>query len=749
MLELIKKSLLLKLIATFTAVSFITGLMLLIYFSLINKKEIINNHVNVLNNLIDQSKKNYSTPLYNFDTETISKLNQAVLLTPAVTAINVYSASGFESGLQKNNFKETHSSYTVLTEPFTRSADGEVYKKISYNITENDRDLGRLEIFYTDYFINQEILNTGIRILIIFIVVSVTFFSFLYFILKKSFLKPVIHLANTTRIIGEDHNFSLKLEKNSEDEIGMLYDNFNFMMQNILHHETELVHVKNYLHNIIESMPSMLITIDDNEIVTQWNQAAVLLTGIPSPDVIGKNIMDVTPMFNEFLEKSRESISNNKAISFYRQQFKDNDHFMNISLYPLTANGARGVVIRVDDISELEQKDEQLRQIQKMETIGTLAGGLAHDFNNVLGGISGVLSLLRIKIQKGTLNEAKLDEYIDTMESSTNRAADMARQLLMLSRREETAFTVIDLNEVVKHISKICQSTMDKSIQLNIEPLDKPVLISGDYTQIEQILLNLCINATHAMTIMRKKDEPQEGRLTLKIDKILADKYFLENHPEAKEISYWRISVGDTGVGMDSKTIAKIFDPFFTTKDQNRGTGLGLSVVYTTIQKHYGFIDVYSEPGLGSEFTIYLPSVQGDEKIIYESKTTFDEGHGLILVIDDEETIRSITKDILEECGYNVIQAENGFEGIGQYIKNKEDIKLVIVDMIMPVKSGLETCMELKKINPQVKILLTSGFKKDERIDEIMSLGINDFIQKPYTTENLSKAVYGIIYQYK
>ncbi len=746
MLEIVKKSLLFKLIFTFTIISFLIGFLLILYFNFINKKEIVRNHQSLLNSHINNIQKTYSNSIYNFDTVTIDNLNQAVLLNRDVISVNVFSEYNFISGLQKKHYNEAYTDFIELTKPFIQQDNGIIYKTISRDLLYNNQYIGRLELFYTDYFINQEIKKTGIRLFSIFILISITFFSFLYFILNRTFIKPVIALANTTRIIDEEHNFSLKLEKTSDDEIGLLYDNFNTMIENIHTHETEVLDVKNYLHNIIESMPSILITIDDHQTVNQWNHAAEIITGIASSDAINKKITDVTPLFSKFLEQAQESISENKARSFYRCHLESNDHFMNVSIYPLTSNGARGIVIRVDDIDELEQKDEQLRQIQKMETIGILAGGLAHDFNNYLGGIMSILSLLKIKQDNDVLDKTRLDEYINTMEESTIRAADIAKQLLMLSRREETSFQIINLKEVVQHVLKICSRTIDKSIQIDIELPDEPVFINGDHTQLTQILLNLFINASHAMTIMRKKNEPQGGRLTFKINKMPADIQFQENHPEGKNSIYWKISVRDTGVGMDNNTVARIFDPFFTTKDISLGTGLGLSVVNTSIKKHYGFIDVYSEKDEGSEFIIYLPMVKSEETVQPANSKFTKEGQGLILVIDDEEIIRKTTKDILEEYGYNVITAENGFEGIGHYLKNKDLVKLVIVDMILPVKNGFEICLELKKIEPEVKILLSSGFKKDERIDEIINLGINGFIQKPHTVENLLKAVYNILY---
>jgi signal transduction histidine kinase/ActR/RegA family two-component response regulator len=417
--------------------------------------------------------------------------------------------------------------------------------------------------------------------------------------------------------------------------------------------------------------------------------------------------------------------------------------YFNVALYPLIANGISGLVVRIDDITELEKKDEQLRQSQKMETVGTLAGGLAHDFNNVLGGIVGTISIIKFKLNKGLEIPAKtLKDYVETIERAGQRAADMVQQLLTLSRKQELSFAPVDLNLTIKHVFKICSNTIDKSVELKPCYTKEPAMVNADPGQMEQVLLNLSVNAGHAMTIMKKPGEHQGGTLTLSLKSLQADKYFCSSHPEAQEISYWVLSVQDTGTGMDSKTVAKIFDPFFTTKEKGKGTGLGLAMVYNIVQQHKGFIDVYSEIGIGTTFSVYLPSietVQCGGECIEESKLA--QGEGVILVVDDEAIMRELSQEILAECGYQVLLAENGEEGVDVFRKEHDRIDMVLLDMVMPKKSGKEAFIEMKKIDPNVKVLLASGFRKDDRVEEIIKLGLTGFIQKPYTIENLAQAV--------
>ncbi len=332
---------------------------------------------------------------------------------------------------------------------------------------------------------------------------------------------------------------------------------------------------------------------------------------------------------------------------------------------------------------------------------------------------------------------------IKLLEESSGRAADMVRQLLALSRKHELTLSPVDLNVTVNHVLKICANTFDKSIEIRSNGCEGPAMVKADPTQMEQVVLNLCVNASHAMTIMRKEGEPAGGTLTISISRIFADRFFCDTHPEAHPGHYWMVSHRDTGVGMDTKTISKIFDPFFSTKKTGMGTGLGLAMVYNIVQQHGGFIDVYSEPGYGSTFNVFLPSLEENNGTAgdIETEESIEKGTGLILVVDDEEIIRTTAQHMLEECGYQVITAVNGDEGISAYREKYSEIKAVLLDVAMPLKSGAETFAEMKKINPSVKVLLTSGFKQDDRVQKLLARGVDDFIQKPYSMIELSKKI--------
>jgi signal transduction histidine kinase/ActR/RegA family two-component response regulator len=398
------------------------------------------------------------------------------------------------------------------------------------------------------------------------------------------------------------------------------------------------------------------------------------------------------------------------------------------------------------DITDSIRKDEQLLQAQKMETVGNLAGGLAHDFNNVLGGIIGTTSLLKYSLASGQCEPAALIHDVDTIEEIAKRGADIVTQLLSVSRKRELSLDLIDLNQSVQQVITICRNTFDKSVAINVYPFELPCYISADRAQVEQVILNLCVNGYHSMTIMRGRGEKMGGELIVRVETVEDGSGFHQVHVDAAGRKFVSVVVSDTGVGMDSYVQSRIFDPFYTTKESIRGTGLGLTMVLNIVQQHGGFIDVFSEPGKGSTFRVSFPA---SDFALPDVQTVEAEsvvhGSGLVLIIDDEDIIRETAARILEYCGYDVITAADGEKGVEIFRTEHSRISGIILDMSMPRMSGKDALVELRKIDPDVQVLLSSGFREDPRVQECFEIGIHDFVQKPFTMSELASRVHRLV----
>lgn len=532
------------------------------------------------------------------------------------------------------------------------------------------------------------------------------------------------------------------------DEFAPVISDYRSMAASVTSHLQEIRYLKNYLRNIIESMPSLLISVDNDLNVTHWNSSAAQTTGIPAAEALGKPVFKLLPgakqyerLFEQVLDK-REPVELSRQLDTARP-----GAVYNVSAFPLVANGVRGMVLRLDDVTEAEQKDAQLRRAQKMETIGNLAGGLAHDFNNILAIIVGTLSLIKHQLNNNQLELDSLHQFVDVMDDSAQRASDMVEQLLTLSRKQEMSLAPVDLNLTVKHVIKLCRNSLSKTVTFAFTPYPKKAVTKADPAQLEQVVLNLCINAAHAMTFMRPGERLQGGEVQLSIERIEPDPIVSRELIHGRERPYWLLSVKDSGVGIPPDDLERIFEPFFTTKEHNGGTGLGLSMVYSIIKQHNGHINVYSEPGMGSSFNIYLPC--SDEPVSGPAKPRKDElpaGYGTILVVDDEPVMRQMAQSMLEECNYKVVCAENGYQAVEEFSKNLKNLRLVLLDLVMPGISGLETYRRIAEISDRIPVLMSSGFKKDERVKEALDSGVKDFVAKPYTLQRLGEALRRILH---
>ena len=385
-----------------------------------------------------------------------------------------------------------------------------------------------------------------------------------------------------------------------------------------------------------------------------------------------------------------------------------------------------GYTHSLKDITESKRLEAQLQHSQRMEAIGTLAGGIAHDFNNVLMGVQGHTSLMLLHIDSDHPHLG----HIKGIEDMVQRGADLTRQLLGFARGGKYEVSATDLNELIEKCSEMFGRTK-KEIKVDTRCQKEIWPVEVDQAQIEQVLLNLYVNAWQAM--------PNGGDLYVETSNVVLD----ENYARLFGVSpgnYVKISVTDTGIGMDKATQQRIFDPFFTTKEMVRGTGLGLSSAYGIIKNHGGIIDVYSEKDKGTTFKIYLPASE-KEAAIKEEKRLVDEvlkGTETVLLVDDEYMIVDVGEEMLKEMGYTVLVARSGKEAVEVYSKHKAEIDLVVLDMIMPDMGGGDAYDRMKEENPDVKVILSSGYSIDGEATEILERGCNGFIQKPFNMKGLS-----------
>ncbi len=354
------------------------------------------------------------------------------------------------------------------------------------------------------------------------------------------------------------------------------------------------------------------------------------------------------------------------------------------------------------DITEHRHLEEQLRQSQKMEAIGLLAGGVAHDFNNILTAIYGYCSILRMNVGE----DSPFIPEIDLIHTAADRAANLTRSLLAFSRRQIISLKVVDLNDVIMNVWQLLTRIIGEDIQLKTFCTEQPLKIMADAGQIEQVLMNLAANARDAM--------PNGGFLTIETKEREIDESFVHAHGFGAPGKYAIITVSDTGTGMDAETSKKIFEPFFTSKEVGKGTGLGLSIAYGVIKQHNGYINVYSEPDHGTTFKIYLPQVCEDIGSEEAKALDFPQmGTETVLVAEDDPDIRHIAELILGQFGYEVILAEDGADAVEKFKANSEKIAVVIMDMVMPRKSGRKAYEEIRKVRPDVNILFMSGYSPD------------------------------------
>ncbi len=511
-----------------------------------------------------------------------------------------------------------------------------------------------------------------------------------------------------------------------------------------VHSEERLKHSQQFLRNVIDANPNLIFIKDAEGRFKLANQSLAQVYGTTVEGLIGKTDSDFNKDVGEveaYRKDDLEVIHFQKELIVPEESVTDADgvtHWFKTFKKPFkTVDNKIHVLGVATDITDLKQLQEQLLQSQKMEAIGQLAGGIAHDFNNLLTGILGYTDILVMS----SAGNPQINKAADSIAKAATQGGQLTQKLLGFARKGKHQHVPVDLHAVISEVLEILQRTLEKHILINTEYTADNPFIKGDPSQVQQIILNLAINARDAMT--KEFGGSDGGTLSIITRSVQVDADSEHHQRGLIPGTYIEVSVSDTGCGINPAIMSKIFEPFFTTKEISRGTGMGLAMVYGIVKNHGGTIHVQSTVDQGSQFRIWLPTSLEKETHIRAGQLnqTSEIGRGNILLVDDHSMIRDVTAQMLANLGYQVVTAEDGVQALHYYSANRENIDLVIMDMIMPRMGARECFRKFKEINPGVRVILSTGYVNNNRVQEVLNEGMIGFVQKPYQLHELSKVV--------
>ena len=481
---------------------------------------------------------------------------------------------------------------------------------------------------------------------------------------------------------------------------------------------------------------AILVRDRENKILF-WNKGAEQMYGWKADDVLGKNANKL--LYKETSSQLEVALKTVLEIGEWQgelhQVTKDDKKIIVESRWTLVRDEAKqpkSILTVNTDITQKKQLEAQFLRTQRLESIGTLASGIAHDLNNVLTPILMTAQLLETQV-----HDERSKRLLPILVTNAKRGANLVKQVLSFARGLEGKFTILQIKHLISEIKQIAKQTFPKSIEFSTSIPQYLGTVFGDATQLHQVLMNLCVNARDAM--------PDGGTLTISAENLFIDQNHAKMNLDAQVGPYIVITVADTGTGIPPEILDRIFEPFFTTKEIGKGTGLGLSTVIGIIKSHGGFVKVYSEVGRGTQFKVYLPEAEVDQITPVED-LELPTGKGeLILVVDDEAAIRDITKTSLETYNYRALTASDGIEAIALYAEHRQEISVVLTDMMMPSMDGATTIRTLRKIEPHVKIVAVSGLVSNDKLAQVASIGVKTFLAKPYTTKELLTTLHEVL----
>ena len=478
-----------------------------------------------------------------------------------------------------------------------------------------------------------------------------------------------------------------------------------------------------------------IIVRDPQGQVIFWNQGAERMYGWAAEEAVGQDVrlMQCPAPVSEFEKANRAVIEQGTWSGELQQLSRDGRKLTaecNWTLIRDAAGQPKSILAINTDITEKKKLEAQFLRAQRLESIGTLAGGIAHDLNNVLSPMLMAVQMLQLKVA-----DEQGQRMLDLLRTNAERGGEMVRQVLSFARGIGGERAAMQLRHLVREIVKILKETFPKSIEISFRLGEDLAMVNGDTTQLHQVLMNLCINARDAM--------PDGGRLTIEAENRVVDETCAQMILDARPGRFVMITVTDTGTGIPTEHLDRIFDPFFTTKEVGKGTGLGLSTVLGITKGHGGFVNVYSEPGKGTQFRIYLPALEIPQVTLSDAgHPALPAGRGeTILVVDDELAIREITRSTLEAFNYRALTANDGAEAIALYAQHRDEIRVVLTDMMMPLMDGPALIRALRKLDPEVRIIASSGLTENGRAAELTQSGVSTFLAKPYSADKLLKAL--------
>jgi PAS domain S-box-containing protein len=487
--------------------------------------------------------------------------------------------------------------------------------------------------------------------------------------------------------------------------------------------------------SLLDKAQDAILVCDLDYKISYWNKGAEKIYGWVQSEVLARDVFDVTFGGDHDQEKRAQAALDLKG------EWKAEVKQLTMDGSPLTVEtrwtsvkdehgNAQYILITNTDISEQKRTEEHLLRAQRMESIGTLAGGIAHDLNNILAPI-----LMSVEMLQMRSPGPEIDRWLTMIRENADRGSDLIKQVLTFARGMEGERIPVQLKHILKDLISVLKETLSKSIHIKYEIDNDIWTVLADPTQIHQVLMNICINARDAMAL--------GGTLTIDAGNIVLDDNYARMDSEARPGQFVLIKIADTGTGMSQRVKERIFDPFFTTKEIGKGTGLGLSTALTIVKSHGGFINVYSEPGKGTRFSIYFPAAESEHRHEDVSGVAaIPRGDGqLVLIVDDEENIREVMGATLETIGYRVVNASDGTEALSIFAQRSNEVALVITDMAMPFMDGPSMIRALRRLDPQLRIIGMSGLLNADQNAELQSLNVTGFLAKPFTAESLLHTV--------